>query len=102
MLLFLVSTTDYATVVVFLSLAFVVLCYMTHMNVSLGLPGPKRHGLLGVGFGNSDVSMSTNDATKWLTLPLGISRRFIAFETWDGQTLNIGNRDALCSVGKYE
>ena len=54
------------------------------------VPGPKRHLLLGVTFGEaSEILEDGFGYDKWPTLSILLSRRF-DFQTWGGPTINFG------------
>jgi hypothetical protein len=106
MVLFFLTCIAYAGVALALTLAALV-WYIRPFPISPDLPGPKRHWLLGVTFGDSEeflVKESNNnkpenfDWNHWPSLSLAISRRF-GFRTWGGPTLNIGFGGAFFNVG---
>ena len=111
-ILFLLTCIAYTVGASILSL-LILFWYIRPFRVSTDVPGPKRHWLLGVGFGDGDefTESSSTTTTKndtspevfdwghWPTLSLTISRRH-NFRTWGGPTLNIGFGGAFFNVGK--
>jgi hypothetical protein len=91
-----------------LILSFAVfLWYVRPFPVSPDVPGPKRHWLFGVVFGDGDDSMQRDEQQQqrhfdwghWPTMSLAISRRY-NFRTWGGPSINLGFGGAFFNVGE--
>jgi len=67
--------------------------------VDPSVPGPRRHPLLGVTFGDTKDYMDGVDFSwpRWPTLSIVLSRNW-KFQTWGGPTINLGFGGAFFNV----